>query len=113
MENRSSGTRIRPASASLSGQCHANRRGIPTGSQLNSEEWGQSFRIAVGPVDAELNEPATSRPNKQLEQTGNSCVDHSNMARHARLAATMKKKYSAFNPLGLRERNLDPEIGFR
>jgi hypothetical protein len=35
------------------------------------------------------------------------------MARHARLPATTKKKYSAFDPLGSRERNLDPEIDFR
>jgi hypothetical protein len=111
MENRSSGKRIRPASASLSGQCHAHRRGIPIDSRLNNEEWGQSFRIAVGPVDAESNEPAASGPNKQLEQIGNSCVDDSDVARHAR--ATTKKKYSAFDPLGSHERNLDPEIGFR
>jgi hypothetical protein len=77
MENRSSGTRIRPASASLSGQSHTHRRDIPIGRQPNNEEWGQSFRIAVGPVDAESNEPATA--NKQLEQIGNFCVGDSNV----------------------------------
>jgi hypothetical protein len=76
MENRSSGTRIRPAWDSLSGQCHAHRRGIPIGSQPDNEERGQSFRTAVGPVDAESNGHGPA--NKQLEQIGNFCVEDSN-----------------------------------